>query len=87
MGQSTIAGIITAIGTFLTASALVVNAIAAWRRDRRIEAKVDTVHTIVNQQRTDMQRYIRALSTTLKDNDIALPLDQSIDPEEGTHTL
>jgi hypothetical protein len=80
---STVAGIITAIGTVLTALALVINAYTAWRRDKRIESKVDTVHTIVNQQRTDMQRYIRALSATLKEHNIELPIDQSIDPEEA----
>jgi len=82
---TTLVGVITAIGTALTAIALVINAYAAWRRDRRIESKVDTVHTIVNQQRTDMQRYIRAQSAVLKEHGIALPIDQSIDPAESEH--
>jgi len=82
LDPSTLAGIITAIGTFLTAIALVINAVTARRRDKRIEGKVDTVHTIVNQQRTDMQRYIRAQSATLKAHGIDLPVDQSIDPEQ-----
>lgn len=83
MAASTLAGVITAIGTFLTAIALVINAYAAWRRDRQIEKKVDTVHTIVNQQRTDMQRYIRAQSAVLTAHGIELPVDQSIDPDEN----
>ena len=90
MPGSTLAGIITAIGTVLTATALVINACAVWRRDKRIERKVDSaehkidgVHTIVNQQRTDMQRYIRAQSALLTANGIELPIDQSIDPDEN----
>jgi hypothetical protein len=79
---TTVVGIITAISTVLTALALVINAITARRRDKRIENKVDVVHTIVNQQRTDMQRYIRALSNTLKEHGIDLPVDQSLEVEE-----
>ena len=82
MNPSSLAGIVTAVGACLTAIALVINAITARKRDLRIEGKVNTVHTIVNQQRTDMQRYIRALSATLKAHDIDLPVDQSVDPDE-----
>lgn len=83
MTASSVAGIIAAIGTMLTAVALVVNAVAAWRRDKRIEGKVDGVHVIVNQQRTDMQRYIRALTLRLDEEGIPIPVDQSIDPKEN----
>lgn len=79
---TTVVSVITAIGTVLTALALVINAYAAWKRDKRIENKVEDVHTIVNQQRTDMQRYIRAQSAVLTAHGIALPVDQSIDPNE-----
>jgi hypothetical protein len=87
---TTVVGIITAIGTVLTALALVINAMTERRRSRRIERKVDHLdeqgaetHIIVNQQRTDMQRYIRAQSALLTQHGIELPIDQSIDPSEA----
>ena len=82
MPASTLAGVITATGTAFTAIALTITAITGLIRSRRVERKVDSVHIIVNQQRTDMQRYIRALTAVLKENDITVPVDQSVDPEE-----
>jgi hypothetical protein len=83
MPPSTLAQVVAAIGTIGTIIALLINALAAWRRSNRVEGKVDQVHVIVNQQRTDMQRYIRAQSALLREHGIALPIDQSIDPEEA----
>lgn len=65
-----------------TAVALAITAIVGLIRSRKIEKKVDDVHTIVNQQKTDMQRYIRALTTTLNAHGIEIPVDQSLDPNE-----
>ena len=80
----------TALGTVLTALALVITAWVGYRRSRLIERKMDhldeqgeSTHNIVNQQRTDMRRYIRAQSALLTKHGIELPIDQSIDPNEG----
>jgi hypothetical protein len=82
MPSSTLAGVITAIAAVFTAISLVITALAAWNRSKKVERKIDEVHTIVNQQRTDMQRYIRAQTALLRANGIEPPIDQSIDPEE-----
>ena len=82
MASSTLAGVITAIGTVFTALALIITAVTGLIRSRRTQEKIDEVHTIVNQQRTDMQRYIRAQSAVLVAHGIELPIDQSIDPNE-----
>ena len=88
---TTIVGVITALSAAFTAVALVITAIGGYRRSRLIERKMDhldeqgdSTHKIVNQQRTDMQRYIRAQSALLTRHGIELPIDQSIDPNEGT---
>jgi ABC-type transporter MlaC component len=82
---TTVVGIITAVGTLLTALALVINAITARRRDKRIENKVDTVHKIVNQERTDRMNYQRALIRALQDRGIEVPIDQSVEEPEPKH--
>jgi len=80
MPGSTLAGMFTALFTLATAVVVTIGAVAA----RRTGQKVDAVHIIVNQQRTDMQRYIRAQSALLTKNGIELPIDQSIDPADLT---
>jgi hypothetical protein len=80
MPDSTLAGIITATSTVLTALGLVITAIAGLIRSRRIEGKVDTVHTIVNQQRTDAANYQRALINALQVAGVEVPADQSVEP-------
>jgi len=75
---STLAGVITACGTMFTAVALIITAVAGLVRSRKVEAKVDDVHKIVNQQRTDMQNYNRALINALQRHDIEVPADQSL---------
>lgn len=98
MPQSTAAGIITACGTVLTAIALVITAIGGYIRSKKVEKKVDSVeckvedasgkidgvHVIVNQQRTDLQRYQRALIATLKSHGIDPPADQSVESVDTT---
>ena len=41
-------------------------------------AKLDQVHVMVNQQRTDMQRYQTALVSALSEAGIPIPVDQSL---------
>jgi Na+-transporting NADH:ubiquinone oxidoreductase subunit NqrF len=78
MPDSTLAGIITACSTVLTAVGLVITAVAGLIRSRRVERKVDQVHIIVNQQRTDAANYQRALISALREANVAVPVDQSI---------
>lgn len=84
MPGSTVAGVITAVGTMFTAVALVITAIAALIRSRRVENKVDNIHVIVNQQRTDAANYNRALIAALNQAGVAVPADQSVDPGPTT---
>lgn len=76
---SSVVGVVTALATLITAVtalAAVLPTLFKLRRD------VKAVHTIVNQQRTDMQRYERALIAALKAAGVEVPVDQSIDPKE-----
>lgn len=77
--STSIVNVITAFASLFTAVALVVGALTALRKAKEVSAKVDEVHTIVNQQRTDMQRYIRAQSAVLRQHGIEPPIDQSLD--------
>lgn len=65
-GFGTIAGMITAVATMVTA----IGGIYLGRR-------VQEVHKIVNQQRTDMLQYQKALMAALSAAGIAIPADQS----------
>jgi len=49
------------------------------RKTREVHNEVAEVHHIVNQQRTDMQRYQRALVVSLQKHGIEVPEDQSLD--------
>jgi hypothetical protein len=88
MTGSSIAGIITAVATVLTAAGGLFLALAVFlptmRKTREIaeasRAAIDEVHVIVNQQRTDAQRYQRALIAALNRAGVEVPADQSIDP-------
>lgn len=77
MPPSTFAGIITAIASLFTAVSLVIGALIAWKKATHVESKVDEVHKIVNQQRTDAQNYQRALIRALEANGVDVPKDQS----------
>jgi len=72
---STGAGIITAIATVITALG---GLILAFSVLLPILKQVKQVHTIVNQQRTDQQRYNIALVELLKKHGIEVPIDQSL---------
>jgi hypothetical protein len=92
MNPSSWAGVIGAIGSCLTAVALIITARADSRRSRRLEGKVDSVqaigettHVIVNHQRDvmiqeakDNKDYQRALIRALEARGIEVPVDQSV---------
>lgn len=78
MTASSVAGVITAISAVFTAVALVITALAGLLAARRVSRKVDAVHVIVNQQRTDMENYQRALVRALNDAGLPVPRDQSV---------
>lgn len=74
MDLGTLPGWITAVATLFTALGgllVIVKTIVPTKH------QVDQVHVIVNQQRTDMERYIRVLSKALESAGIDLPEDQS----------
>lgn len=79
--SSTTAGIITAIAAAITAFGGLVLAVTVLIPMLKT---VNTTHRIVNQQRTDMQRYIAAQNQLLKKHGIEPPIDQSlpIPPDE-----
>jgi hypothetical protein len=81
MTPSSLAGIITAIASGITALALLCAAlptlIKVLRRTAEVREAIAEVHVIVNQQRTDMGNYQRALERALQDAGIAVPIDQS----------
>lgn len=76
-----IAGAVAGTVTALAALIGVLPALVKMRREQKINGeKIDSVHHIVNQQRTDMQNYQRALERALKDAGLPIPIDQSIEP-------
>ena len=91
MSGSAAAAIVTAFASTLTALGGLVLAFAVLlpilRRTRSTENKVDRqvdalaqVHTMVNQQRTDAQRYQDALIRALNAAGVDVPIDQSLGP-------
>jgi hypothetical protein len=74
---SAIAGTITAVGGLFLALAVFIPA------QRANKATLDDVHKIVNQQRTDMTNFNRALIRALVDAGVQVPVDQSL-AAEGT---
>lgn len=75
---STLAGVITACATVLTAMALLVTAIAALRKTWTLTAKVDEVHTLVNQRATDTAAQLERLTAALIAAHVAVPKDPSL---------
>lgn len=82
MAGSSIAGIITAIASGITAIALLCAALPALikvlRHAKETQAAVAEVHVIVNQQRTDGLNFNAALIRELKKHGIEVPIDQSL---------
>jgi len=77
MPDSTAAGVISAFAAVFTAIALVITAVAGLIAAHRATRKIDQVHKIVNQQRTDSLNYQRALIRALESHNITVPIDQS----------
>jgi hypothetical protein len=75
LAPSSPAGLTTAIASVITALALIIGALPALIKVLRTTREV---HTIVNQQRTDMQNYNRALIAALRSAGIEVPVDQSL---------
>lgn len=82
MPESTLAGVITAIATVLTALGGLILAISVLipnlRATKKAAVALGEVHTIVNQQRTDAQRYQVALVEALRKAGVDVPADQSL---------
>jgi hypothetical protein len=79
LAPSSVGGLITAAATLITAiggAILSITVLIPLLRTSR-----DT-HKIVNQQRTDMQRYQRALINALDSAGVTVPTDQSLDTSE-----
>jgi hypothetical protein len=81
MPASTLAGVISAVAAVFTAVALIITAVAGLMAARRTGRKIDAVHTIVNQQHTDLVNYQRALVRALEAQGVPVPIDQSIQQE------
>lgn len=88
-----VATVITALGGLFLALAVFVPTLRETRKavaasDKAVLASAEVkesiaeVHTIVNQQRTDMLNYQRALVRLLNKHGIEVPEDQSIDHED-----
>ncbi len=82
MLQPSWAAIITALATAFTALGGLVLAfsvlIPTLRKTRENTVAVAEVHTMVNQQRTDMMRYQEALVEALQQGGVAIPADESL---------
>jgi hypothetical protein len=78
------AAIVTAFASVLTALGGLALAIGVLipnlRATRQAVKATEDVHVMVNQQRTDAQRYQAALVRALNDAGIPVPLDQSLGP-------
>lgn len=74
MSASSLAGVISACAGVVSAFALVFAAMPALIKTRR---EVRKIHTIVNQQHTDLINYQGALVRALKTAGIDVPVDQS----------
>lgn len=79
--SSTTAGIITATSTLIIAITGVIAALTVFlpvlRASKRIETQVGAVHTIVNQQNTDHERYEITLVQLLTKHGIEIPVNQA----------
>jgi hypothetical protein len=91
MSPSSVAGIITAVATVLTAcggvAATLVVLIPILRGTRANAAQIAEVHVMVNQRLTDAQRYQERLMEELVSRGIAIPRDTSLRAPEGGPAL
>lgn len=75
MTASSWAGVIGAIGSVITAAGVLVTAFRLYP----LLQHARQIHTIVNQQRTDLLRYQRELIDALAAHGITVPKDRSLD--------
>jgi energy-converting hydrogenase Eha subunit B len=79
---SSIAAILTAVGVLVTGIGGLVAAFTVFLPVlRKTQADVKKVHTIVNQQHTDILNFQRALIRELVKAGIEVPIDQSLPKE------
>jgi hypothetical protein len=71
---TSVIGIIGAVAGLVTAISLIITALAIFLPMYR---QLKQVHTIVNQQQTDLRNYQVALISALKKGGIEVPVDQS----------
>jgi hypothetical protein len=76
MEMSNLPAIITAIAACITALGGIIVTIFIFIPNLKTSR---STHKIVNQQRTDMQNWNRALVRALKSANVEVPIDQSID--------
>lgn len=77
MEWGTIAGLVTALMTMITA----VLGFVVSRNARAAKKELTAVHNIVNQNWTDSQNFQRALIRALNEAGVAVPIDQSLPPD------
>jgi hypothetical protein len=70
-----VGGVVTALTLFIP---ILRNAKEAVKNSKDAVDKTNEVHTIVNQQKTDMQNYQRELIATIQEGGLRIPRDQSI---------
>ena len=75
LSSSSAAGVITAIATTIFAVSSFVTAFTLLVPILRV---TKSTHVIVNQEKTDRQRYQRALIAALHNAGVAIPVDQSV---------
>jgi uncharacterized membrane protein len=76
---TTIVGVVTATATLVIAVGGVITALTVFLPMFR---QVKQVHTIVNQQQTDLRNYQAALIIALKEGGVKVPIDQSAPQRE-----
>lgn len=82
MTGSSVAGVITAVATVLTAAGGLFLALAVFLPAlRKTQRDVEKVHVIVNQQRTDAKRYQERLIEALHSAGVPVPTDSSLRPK------
>lgn len=72
----------TSISSLVTAIATLVGALGGTAVSISLIRTGRATHKIVNQQRTDMLAYNRALVRALRDQGIEVPIDQSLPEDE-----
>lgn len=76
-----IANISTSVGVILAALAALLPKLSKLKADiLNVKDVANGVHTIVNQQRTDMETYIRQLTDALNQAGIHVPTNATVSP-------